>query len=245
MPPATPGRIGAGTPELDREAERAERQQQVGDLRMRDRAQHPLRPRHLDGRSSSRPLCAASRGAPSKRVIVRPSSLRTRSGHVVRDEIDERRRGAERFLLGERAAVGDRLLDERDVAPALRRERPRVGGDVGRHLLRHHLVDLFAVAGDRVRGADVRAGRHGGDVGGDGDEEAGRRGAVPRRPDEHGDRRLRADDGVVDVARGVDQAAGRAQREDDQRGAAASAFAIAARMYSAATGWMMPSTSAV
>ena len=42
--------------------------------------------------------------------------------------------------------------------------------------------------GDRMRGADVGAGRHGGDVGGDGDQEAGGRGAVPGRPDEHRDR---------------------------------------------------------
>ncbi len=96
-----------------------------------------------------------------------------------------------------------------------------------------------------MRGADVRARRHGGDVGGDGDQEAGRRRAGARRADEDRDRRLRGDDGVVDVARGVDQAARRAQREDEQRGLVGVGLRRSApRMYSAATGWMMPSTSA-
>ena len=80
------------------------------------------------------------------------------------------------------AALGHGLLDERDVALALRRQRSRVAGDVGRHLLRHHVVDLLAIAGDRMRGADVRAGRHRGDVSRNRDQEAGRRRAVPDGP---------------------------------------------------------------
>ena len=50
----------------------------------------------------------------------------------------------------------------------------------------------------------------------------------PDGADEDGDRRLRCDDGGVDVARRVDEAAGRAQRDDEERRAlAASACAIA------------------
>jgi hypothetical protein len=94
----------------------------------------------------------------------------------------------------------------------------RVGGGVGRHLLRHHVVDRLAVAGDGVRGADVRARRHRRDIGGHRDEETRRGRAVSRGADEDRHRRLRADDGVIDVARGVEQAARRVQREDDQRG---------------------------
>ena len=83
----------------------------------------------------------------------------------------------------------------------------------------HHLVDLLAVAGDGMRGADVRTRRHRGDVGRDRDQEAGGGGAVAGGADEHRDRRLGADDGVVDVAGRIEQPAGRVQREDDQRGA--------------------------
>ena len=140
--------------------------------------------------------------------------------NVVRDQIDERRSGAERFLLG----VGP-ALDAPPVRPAstlrfrcVARVR-RVRRDVRGHLLGHRVVDLFAVAGDRMRGADVRPGRHGRNVGRDRDQEAGRRGAVARWADENRDRGLRADDGVVDVAGRIDQAARRAQREDDERGA--------------------------
>ena len=39
---------GARIPELDRQAEHAERHQQVGDLRVCDRAEEPLPARHLD-----------------------------------------------------------------------------------------------------------------------------------------------------------------------------------------------------
>ena len=67
----------------------------------------------------------------------------------------------------------------------------------------------------------------------------------PDGPDEHGDRRLRRDDRGVDVAGGVDEAAGRAQREDDQRRAGRVGLTRSLRAgIPPTTGWMMPSTSA-
>ena len=48
MPPATPGRTAPGRPELHRQAERPEHQQEVGDLRVRQGAERPLGPRHRD-----------------------------------------------------------------------------------------------------------------------------------------------------------------------------------------------------
>ena len=68
-----------------------------------------------------------------------------------------------------------------------------------------------------MRRADVSRRRHRGNIGGDGDQESGGSGAISGRADEHGDGRFRVNDCVVDVARGVDQTAWRAERQDDQR----------------------------
>ncbi len=123
-----------------------------------------------------------------------------------------------RLVLGEGPAFGHRLLDQRDVALALRGECPGVAGDVGRHLLRHRVVDLLAIARHRMRRPDVRAWRHRGDVGRDGDQKAGRCGATPRGRHKDRDRRLRLDDGGVDIPRRVDESPGRAEHDDEQVG---------------------------
>ena len=65
---------------------------------------------------------------------------------------------------------------------------------------------------------DVRAGRHGGDIRRDRDQKAGRRRALPRRPDPHGHRRLRVDDGGIDVACRIDEPAWRPKGDDDDGG---------------------------
>ena len=82
MPAGDAGQIDSRIPELDGQAERAERQQQVGDLRMRDRAQHLLRPGHVDVRAWRLPVCKSC-SRPSNRRIVRPSSFRSKSGTSV------------------------------------------------------------------------------------------------------------------------------------------------------------------
>ncbi len=66
-----------------------------------------------------------------------------------------------------------------------------------------------------MRGADVRAGRHRGDVGGQRQDEAGGGGPSACRSNEDDDRRARVDHAGDDVARGVEQAARCAQDDDD------------------------------
>ena len=236
---------GARGPELDRQPERAEHQQQVGDLRVGQRAQHLLRPRHLDRVRGRARRCGASRSRPSKRVTRPAVELRQEVRHVGRDEVDERRLGVERLLLGVGPALGDRLLDQLDVALALRR---RASARSRRRPRPSSSPSPRRPSGRRpttgMRGADVRAGRHRGDVGGDGDEEAGRRRARPGGP-------TNTATGVLAAMMAVLMSRVESTRPPGVRSVmtstaapAASASAIAPRRYSADTGWMMPSTSA-
>ena len=154
---------------------------------------------------------------PSKRVTVRPSSCRSSSG----------RSGATMSMSGGDAARASssvkarlslhRLLGERDVAMTSGGERAGVGRHVLGRLLRHRLVHLLAAALNRMGGADVRAGRHRGDVGRDGEDEAGGGGARARGGDEDRDRCRGGNHPRDDCARRLDEAARRAQREHDQR----------------------------
>ena len=140
-------------------------------------------------------------------------------GDISRDEIDQRRRRAERLLFGKGATLVDGGLRERHIPLPAGRQRAHVGGQVGRGLLRRGLVHLFAAAGHRVRGANVGPRRHRRHVGRDRQNEAGRCGARAWRRDEHGHRRLRRQHAGHDVASGIDQTARRRQGEDDERGA--------------------------
>ena len=138
---------------------------------------------------------------------------------VGRGEVDQRRVGVQRFIRRERAALEHGFIGERHVAAARLRQRSRIGRHIRRGLLRHRLVDLLAGAGDRVRGADVRGGRHHRDVGCERDQEAGGSGASRGRADEDDDRRARGDQTRDDGARRFEQAA-RSFERNDQRGGA-------------------------
>ena len=70
-----------------------------------------------------------------------------------------------------------------------------------------------------MRGSDVRARRHDGDIGGDRQNEARRRRAGSGRPDEDNDGRTRLDQSRDDVTGRVEQASWRAQDDDDDVGA--------------------------
>ena len=70
-----------------------------------------------------------------------------------------------------------------------------------------------------MRGSDVRARRHDGDIGGDRQNEARRGRAGSGRPDEDNDGRARLDQSRDDVTGRVEQASGRAQDDDDDVGA--------------------------
>ena len=138
----------------------------------------------------------------------------------------------------------DCLLGEGDVSVARLGERPDVRRGIGRGLLRHRLVHLLAVAGDRMRGADVRAWRHRRHVCRERQDEARRRRPRPRRRDEDNDRRARGEDPRDDRSGGLEQPAWRAKDDDDKCGARRSASSITPVRYSAAIGWMIPSSSA-
>jgi hypothetical protein len=90
IPPTTPGKIEPGFQSSIGQPEDAERQQQVGDLRVRDRAEHPLRPGLLDPLEAWRRRSAASRSG--HRTGDRPAvELRQQVGQVGGDDVDERR----------------------------------------------------------------------------------------------------------------------------------------------------------
>ena len=68
-----------------------------------------------------------------------------------------------------------------------------------------------------MRGADVGAGCHHGEVGRDHEDEACRGGTRARRSDEDDDRGPSRDDPADNGSSGVEEAAGGAKREDDDR----------------------------
>ncbi len=214
------GQHRAGTPQFDRQPERAQGQENEGDLGMGDGAEHTLAQGHLDrdhlrasGLQHNRRAVEPGDGSP-----IQPSQ---QLGDTGDHEIDERWRGVERLLLGKGAAVVHRLLRERDVPMTLVGEGARIRGHVGCRFLRHGLVHRLAGAPHRMRRADVRARRHGSHVGGDREEEAGRRGASAGGPDKDRDGRLAGEHVRDDVARGIHEAARRAEGEDDERRARA------------------------
>ena len=181
-------------------------------------AQHLLRPGHLDV-VAGRARGTQGDGCPVETMDGAAVDLLEQIRKIGRDDVDERRLGGCRLLLGVGPALRHRLLDQGHVPLALRGEGAGVSGDVGRHFLRHRLVDFFPITRDRMSGADVRAGRHRGDVGSHGDEKPGGRGAAARGRDENGNGRLRLDDGRVDIARRIDEPARRAQEENHEAGA--------------------------
>ena len=99
------------------------------------------------------------------------------------------------------------------------------GADHGRGILEdlvlERFVQVFALSTDRTRRADVRAGRHRGYVRRRGDERPGGRGVRPLRRDVDDHRHGRGQQGLRDVPRRAEQAAGRVERDDDGLGAAA------------------------
>ena len=139
-PPTMPGKARARIPELDGEPEQTQREEQIGDLRVRERAEEALPPRHLDrlapGAGGVERLLRAAE-AMDRAAIELGDELVKAAG----DEIDERWRRLERLAFGERPTLGYRFLSERDVPLPGLRQRPGERRDVGRHLVAHGLVD--------------------------------------------------------------------------------------------------------
>ncbi len=155
---------------------------------------------------------------PSNRRTVRPSSCPQQIGHVLCDEIDQGRRGAERFGIRERAALHHRFGGKSDIPLARFSQRSHIRRHILRRLRGHGRISRLSCAGHRVCRSDVRARRHDGDVGGDGEDESRRRRAGAGRPDEHDDRCARRDHSRDDVAGRVEQPARRSQGDHDDIG---------------------------
>ena len=157
-------------------------------------------------------------GAPIKTRDGAAIDLLQQIVNVGRNHVDERRRRFDRFLFGEGFALQHCLLCELRVATALAGQRARVGGDVFGGLFRRGLVHRLAASGDRMRRADVGAGRHCRKIGRNGQQESGRCRARARRCDMDGNRSFRRKHSRDDLPRRVDEPARRAQRKDDERG---------------------------
>ena len=220
-PPDDARQNRARVPQLDRQAERAEHEQQRRHLRVRDGAQDALAPGHLhlDDAGVGGP---DGHGAAVEARDGRAIQLLEQVTDVGRNQVDERRRRGQGLAIGERAAVEHGLGRKGDVAPAAFGERPGPRRQIRRDLLRHGLVRLGvrrASAGRHgMGGAHVGARRHRRDVGGQHQDEARRRGARPGRSDQNRDGRAGRDHAADDGLRGVHQPAWRPEREDEQRG---------------------------
>ena len=143
-PPTTPGAIAPGIPEFDGEPEQAERHQQVRrSAGARSRSRNRCR-RVISIDAPGRPSVRTVTVRPSKRVTVRPSSCVEQIVDILRDEVDERRRGVQRLAVGERAARQHGFGRERYVAPARLGQRPRIRGRIRRRLLRHRRHPCFS-----------------------------------------------------------------------------------------------------
>ena len=94
-------------------------------------------------------------------------------------------------------------------------------GGVLEHLVFQRLVQVFALSSDRTRRADIRAGRHRCYVRRRSDECPGGRGVRSLRRDVDDHRHGRGQQGLRDVPRCTEQAAGRIERDDDGLGPAA------------------------
>ena len=139
---------------------------------MRNGAQHPLPQGHLDGDHAG-----VGRVQDDRRAVEPRDGSTIQCSQQIReidcDEVDERRVGITRLLVGEGSALVDRFFGKRDIAMTPTRKRSGVRRDVCRGFLRHRLVHLLATARNGMSGADVCAGRHRGDVGGNRQQKAG------------------------------------------------------------------------
>ena len=138
---------------------------------MRDGTQKPLATAHLDRADDG--VGSSNRDRPAVEPPNRPAvQLSQQIGNVLSDEIDQWRRGAERFAIGERAALHHRFGRELDIPPSRFSEGSHIGGHVFGRLVRRGRVGGLSRARHRVCRSDVRAGCHDGNVGGYGQDES-------------------------------------------------------------------------
>ena len=184
---------------------------------MRNRAQQPLAPVHLDP-VDPRVGGVQHLSAPVPPRHRPPVERLEQCVEIVHHQVDQRGCGPQCLIPGERLTLGDRLLGQLNVPSALASQRAGVRGDIRCRLFGHGVVHRLPGAGHRVRGTDVRAWRHRGDIGRDRDQEPGRGGPGPARPDKDDHRRAGLDDAGVDVTRGIDETTGRTEHQHHEVG---------------------------
>ena len=101
----------------------------------------------------------------------------------------------------------------RHVAAALGDKGAHEGGAIVLHFRLHHFIHLFAQQ-DGMGSTGVGSGRHGGDIGGFEDIEAGRRGTRAGRSDVNDDWNFRGQHFRDDAPGGVDESARSAQLDE-------------------------------
>ena len=134
-----------------------------------------------------------------------------------RDDVDHF--AVERFFFGEGFGVGDGGGGENRVAVALVGVAAEEGERVVVDFLAHRFVDGHGVAADDHdgrSGAGVRAGGHGGDVGGKQNVEAGAGGARAGGRDVDGDRDFGIENVLDDVFHRRAEAAGGVHGDEDE-----------------------------
>ena len=169
------GEHDARVGQLDVEAEDPGHHQEVGDVRIGEDVQQPLRQPHPVG---SHPHVAL---APDRRelelpllpadVHLAPVGLRHDVLEVLRHKVDDM--DLRRLLRGDRHALADGLHRPLDVAPPPVRNRLAERRGEILDLLSEDSLDLLPLPAHGVRGTDVRAGRHGRNVSRERDEDAG------------------------------------------------------------------------
>ena len=215
MPPITPGRMTPGFDSSKKMPEHAQHHQDVGDVRVGDEREEPVAKPDRDGLDRSPRACASVTGPPG-RLHLPAVDLRQEVGDALGDQVDDPE--LDRLALGGRHRWS---APPSPPTPALRpRSRAMVrdeGGRVVLHLPHRLLVHAAAAGSDGMRGADVGGRRHGGDVGGHRDEDAGRRraGTGGRHVDDHRHRRSSACSADDRAHRSLEPA-GRV--EEDRRG---------------------------
>jgi hypothetical protein len=131
---------------------------------------------------------------------------------VFRNDIDQVL--LQRFLVGPRLRLAHGALRQLHVAAARPDKRAHEGSRIVFHFRLHHVVHLLAAQDDGMGRARVCSRRHRGNVGRLENEEAGRGGIGAGGRDIDDDGHRRSQNLLDDLARGIDQAAGRTQLDE-------------------------------
>ncbi len=175
------------------------------------------RRRHLD---LGDPRPGEGQGALAAGLLPGPSLERQQElREVGRHDVDEALR--QRLLIGERAALDDRLFGERDVAAVAAGQRADRRRGVLLDLLAHDPFDGLALSADRMGRTGVRPRCHGGEVGCHQQEETRRGGLRPGGRDVDDHRRRRPEHRGRDLAGRREQPTGSVELHDQKGGAGA------------------------